>query len=706
MLFKSKWITTDDFRRLKPINIFHKETAGGLKIDRTPFENYHANFRKQFKLRKNGSYKIYISADDYYKLYINGKFVGQGPAPAYHDCYNYNVFDITDFLSDGDNVIAVSVYYHGLINRVFNSADNRFGMIADIYNESGMILGTDKSWQYKIAGEYSGEAVGYGTSFLENIDFNLKDIDWKTPVQEWAGAKQAQEKSDDDHIFKNEVPAVSVYKIKPKIVKELPNRGFFIDFEKEITGSIFFSARGKKGERVIIKYGEETEEGSPCKVRYKMRCNCNYMETCILSGKKDEFEFYDYKGFRYVQIEPESNCINKEEIYAIVRHHEFDESKSDIKCSDSLTEEIWRICRDTLRAGVQEGFLDCPTREKGQYLGDFTVSGLAYLYLTGDSEIYRKTLYDFAESARVCKGLLAVAPGGFMQEIADYSLQYPLQLYHYYQYTGDKKTLSELLPVCEDILKYFKAYEREDGLLFGVGEKWNLVDWPVNLRDNYDCETVQGKAPDKCHNVINAFYLGAVLYTEKCRDSLNISYNKKYDKLKEAFIKVFYNKKKKLFVDAEDSAHSALHSNAVAAFFGAAPEEAKESIIKFIMEKGFCCGVYMSYFVLKALGMLGAYKEEYELMTNTSEHSWANMLREGAKTCFEAWGKEQKWNTSLCHPWACSPVIVLAEDFLGIDMSTFRTGNMNYAPNLPPEIELDLKLPVSGEAGCFTSVKN
>ena len=76
--------------------------------------------------------------------------------------------------------------------------------------------------------------------------------------------------------------------------------------------------------------------------------------------------------------------------------------------------------------------MDCPCREKGQYLGDFTVSGLSHLYLTGDFEMYRKTLFDFAESTKVSKGIMAVAPGSYMQEIADFSLQYPLQVMNYF----------------------------------------------------------------------------------------------------------------------------------------------------------------------------------------------------------------------------------------------------------------------------------
>ena len=81
------------------------------------------------------------------------------------------------------------------------------------------------------------------------------------------------------------------------------------------------------------------------------------------------------------------------------------------------------------------------------------------------------------------------------------------------------------------------------------------------------------------------------------------------------------------------------------------------------MKKGFSCGVFFSYFVLKSLTNHGEKEKAMELMLSKGEHSWYNMLSEGATACFEAWGKEQKDNTSLCHPWACAPIIVLCEDF-------------------------------------------
>ena len=101
--------------------------------------------------------------------------------------------------------------------------------------------------------------------------------------------------------------------------------------------------------------------------------------------------------------------------------------------------------------------------------------------------------------------------------------------------------------------------------------------------------------------------------------------------------------------------------------------------------------MWFSSFVLGALAKIGAYEEEYALITNRSEHSWYNMIKEGATTCFEAWGKEQKWNTSLCHPWASSPIIAIIEDFLGVKGETIGEAHM------PKGVKIEVKLPKIGK---------
>ena len=70
--------------------------------------------------------------------------------------------------------------------------------------------------------------------------------------------------------------------------------------------------------------------------------------------------------------------------------------------------------------------------------------------------------------------------------------------------------------------------------------------------------------------------------------------------------------------------------------------------------------MYMAYFTLAALVRSGEEALALELIRD--EDCWVNMIKEGATTTFEAWGKDQKWNTSLFHPWATAPIIILADN--------------------------------------------
>jgi hypothetical protein len=89
-------------------------------------------------------------------------------------------------------------------------------------------------------------------------------------------------------------------------------------------------------------------------------------------------------------------------------------------------------------------------------------------------------------------------------------------------YTGDLAFLKKIYPAAKTCVEYFKKYSRKDGLLINVYDKWNLVDWPQNMRDDYDFDLSKPVA-DGCHNVINAFYIGALQALEKINDILKLN---------------------------------------------------------------------------------------------------------------------------------------------------------------------------------------
>ncbi len=661
-MFKSKWICDGAFEKAEPIDVFHKEYFR-KDFPESAIKNHHVWFLKEFSY-EGGKVSINITADDYYKLYIGGAFVGQGPAPSYVHKFNYNTYDITPFLKKGVNFIMVHTYYQGLINRVWNSGDMRFGMIADVTIDGEFLFGTDESWLCCKAEEYTdGGKVGYDTAYLENIDGRAKKVDFRNvPDKSLFGPVCI--KANDDHVFAEKaVKSLHVQIKKPVEITEKAPGHFFVDFGEEFSGVMRFKAKGGEGDIITLMCGEELSEEKT--VRHDMRCGCNYLETLTLSGKEDIFDFYDYKAFRYGEIVAKPGVIFPDSIEAVEQFYPYDKTACTFKSENELLEKIWNLCAHTVEVGSQEVYVDCPTREKGQYLGDFLMTGLSHLYLTGDTSLYEKALDDFAASTFICPGMMATAPGSHMQEIVDFSLLYPEEVYNLYKYTGDKGVIEKYMPVMEGIIEYMRRYDRGDGLLAGVMDKWNLVDWPANLRDDYDFTLTAPPTSMGCHNVINAYYIGALETINKMKQVVGRRNLYNTEDAKRAYIAEFYDENQKLFVDCKASAHTAIHSNALPLYFGIAPREAEKNIVSLIKKKGLCCGVWFSYFVIRALGRAGDVQGELDMILNETEHSWANMIREGATTCFEAWGKEQKWNTSLCHPWASAPIVLIIEDILG-----------------------------------------
>lgn len=692
------WLRDPIFRGHAVQNLFHREKDPAPELSGP--QHVHTLFRREVMLaEKPLKALLLITADDYFKFYVNGDFALQGPAPSYYFAHPCMEIDISPALKQGVNTLAAHVYYQGLYNRVWNSGDNRsgFALLLRLEYADGRTeqLVADESWRcHRLEAFLPGDTIGYKTQFLENIDMRLmprgwreqgfNDSAWEPPFVE-----------EQDHVFVPQItPPLQLSTWKPKVVKQ-PEKGvYFYDFGQTITAATRIAVRGKKGHTLIVRHGEELLDNG--EVRFDMRANCRYEETCILSGEKDVIEFYDYRSFRYLEIH---QAPEEPEVWLEVRHHPFNENAVEFHSENQLLTDIWQLCQRGVVMGAQEVFVDCPSREKGQYLGDTLIAARSHMWLTGDMSLTNKALRDFTHSAFIHESLMAVAPGSFMQEIAEYSLQFPLLLMHYYQLSGDLATVQSAADaVFQGLFNYFQGFENEKGLLAGISKKsgkWLLVDWPENLRDNYDYDY----ALEAGNTVLNAFYYGALRTAaefERIFGRDGKVYDEQADKVKTAFAKYLVDPTTGLYVDAPGSRHSSLHANAVPLFFGLTAGADKDAILKLIEDKGLVCGVYMASFVIEACFKAGAPDLAYALLTNTGEHSWHEMLRHGATTCMEAWGPDQKWNTSWLHPWSSSPIYLLAQYVFGLSPSEAGWKRIRIAPPTIaglPDMSIRLPLP-------------
>jgi hypothetical protein len=100
-------------------------------------------FRKEFMLEEIRPSSLRITADSWYRVFINGKWVHDGPAKAYPEHYLYDVHDVGNLLKKGKNIIDVVVRYYGI--GTFHQIPQQAGFWAEL-DLNGSVIRTDSTW--------------------------------------------------------------------------------------------------------------------------------------------------------------------------------------------------------------------------------------------------------------------------------------------------------------------------------------------------------------------------------------------------------------------------------------------------------------------------------------------------------------------------------------------------------------------------------
>ena len=707
--FRGFWITSERFYHLPNSHKYGHDRKPQFNSD---IQNVHTLFRKNFTIYDKCIKKatLFITGDDVYKLYLNSEFVGEGPAQSYPFAYNYNSYDVTDLLRKGENVIGVHLYYQGLFNIYLVSADNLCGMTAQLEIEYSdgerSLIVTDSSWLYTECDAYAPRyTYGYQTQFSEDIDFRRMLRGWLDPDFDATCWKRSEIVSlpypMEYNLHPQITPTVYHERIYPEKIEKIEN-GYFFDFGKELTGTLMASFKGNCGDTVEVRFGEELDTGG--RVRYEIRAYCTYLDIHTLSGEDDLLDYFDYKGYRYAEILDPPSGFDPSTVYTLQRNYPFDKELAKFNSSSDILNSIWQICSHGVRVGTQDTYFDCPTREKGGFVGDALITGLSHLILTADTRIYKKFIQDLKNASRYCPALMAHLPTYDINICADYSLLAPLFLSQYYEYTADKEFVRASLSIVEGVFAYYSQFVNSDGLLYGIQHMKKvpkdmcpiLIDWPQNLRDGYDMDgALRGASA-----TINAFYIGFLKTASNLFETVgDFDRAKEFDSLakktENGLHKILYNKESGLYRDSDTTDHSSIHANALQLFFGIVPPNGYAPIVSLIRERGLNCGVYFAYFVIKGLYNVGEDKLAYELLSGDGEHSWQTMLKSGATACLEAWGPDQKWNTSWCHPWSSSPIYFFTAEIMGIKADKPGMNSLRIEPHIPDELDFcDIEIPL------------
>ncbi|HOF42195.1 MAG TPA: alpha-L-rhamnosidase N-terminal domain-containing protein, partial [Candidatus Hydrogenedentes bacterium] len=123
----------------------------------SPGYNDTIEARTSFVAPEHASATLRITADSYYRVFINGQWVGDGPARSWPSHYQFDVIDVTPFVAMGANEIRVIAKFFGI--GTFHQLPVEAGLLAqlDLADSAGQFVlsvGTDQSWATRKADEW------------------------------------------------------------------------------------------------------------------------------------------------------------------------------------------------------------------------------------------------------------------------------------------------------------------------------------------------------------------------------------------------------------------------------------------------------------------------------------------------------------------------------------------------------------------------
>lgn len=415
-----------------------------------------------------------------------------------------------------------------------------------------------------------------------------------------------------------------------------------------------------------------------------------------------QFRASVHLGFRYLEL-PGLEAAEVSRVGAVTVHGAHP-GEGSFSSSDPVLDAVFRLLRDSALYGVQEQFVDTPTREKGQFLADAANISYAIMALFGEHAYTAQALREFAWSARRYwsaageKGRYnAVYPNGDgKRDIPDFSLMLPEWAEEYHLRTGDLALVRELLPRLCDTADYALRHIPGEGptaklvtrLGGGSGPYLHgIVDWPAPGRFGYDMECA-------ARTTVNAQAYSALVSTARLcnaagEESAAVRYASAARTLADAIrtrLRVDGVMVDGLRADGTPSSHASQHATSFPLSLGIVDPGYAAADAGRIAGMGMRQGPMTVHRLVRALLGQGKTDAVLDLLTNKDQPGWAQILDRGATFTWEAWDLEDGTDYSQSHAWSASVIKEILEHLLGV---RYRVPGGNQLLIEPPMCRLE-----------------
>jgi alpha-L-rhamnosidase len=686
-------------------------------------------FRKKFQLSLvPHNFFVYVSADNRYKLYINGKYIANGPARGDQFNWNYETIDIASLLKPGENLVAAEVINYG-IGRPLAQHSFKTGFIFQTKDSSYDELNTgNDGWRVTQNMAYHPISITFGmvngfyaAGPCDSVEaklypwqwneLNFNDRDWLIPKISNQGVGRGFIYGNGLHLVPRTIPLperkeerfnkvvrtnypagekAGFISGSPTIIKGNSKVSFLLDQNYLTIGYPQFTISKGAGSKIKITYAEALRD------KEGKKGNRNIIEGKEILGYYDLyypdggenrlFETLWLRTFRYVQLDIETGNedLTINDFHNIFSAYPFSQ-KAAFNTDDPRLKLVWDVAWRTARLCANETYFDCPYYEQLQYVGDTRIQALISLYVTGDDRLMRNALQLFDHS-RIPDGLtLSRYPSAIPQIIPTYSLMWINMLRDYYMYSGDSLFISQFTQGITDVLSWFEKKIDHTGML-GNLEWWQFSDYtpafqlgiPDGVDDGHSALTTL-QYVYALQNAADLFtYFGQSYYSEK--------YTKLAGEIKKAVLQNCYDSTRGLIAETPDKKRFSLHTTLFAILTNTIEEKKQpETLKKALADRNIIPpAIYFKFYLFRCLQKTGL----GDLYLDNID-TWYNMLDQGLTTFAEIDTNPR----SDCHAWSASPLFDFLNLVAGIQSASPGFETVLIAPNFGKLHSIDAKVP-------------
>ncbi len=477
--------------------------------------NCYVDFFESLAVKKNAEYRIYITADSNYALYINDKYIDGGQFADYPDlCKIYDDFDITEHLSEGDNEIEIigycqnedsSTYRKGTPGVMYVITENGIPVVNsdldtvvyfDNHYKSGAVDKVTGQLSYSFECDMSNTKAVLGEAVETRKFEKLEPRPIKKLVAKDApeirlmangsfidGEKvdQMGDKMQFAYMGFGERYENINYEKGLELVRRPEKDGVYAVFDigREESGFITFDIEVPEKSEIMLGWGEHLDD---VRIRTVVGGR-NFAARVIVPAGRTKFSHYFKRcGGRYLSVHAYSPSVKIHYVGIIPTDYP---TTSDIsfKCADHIHNEIYEICKRTLLLCMHEHYEDCPWREQALYTMDSRNQMLCGYYTFKEYDFAKASIRLIAQSIREDDLLELCSPARVSITIPCFSAIFSLQLWEYLLHSGDIEFAKEMLPVAERVCENFRKLTDANGLIpiLKDVEYWNFYEWKPGL---------------------------------------------------------------------------------------------------------------------------------------------------------------------------------------------------------------------------------